>query len=176
MKFWGLILICASSSLSLLLPALGLVKFPMQPHPVGDATSAQWPNVPPNLNTPSDGRIPNALGAQPTGMSNDPRNAGPWAGNGIAALPSPSGPAPRESPTLPVSAPLLPRALGPNGSPANVASDPPSLALGKLPFTQVPTQKVGLGIWLLLGPLMLLGLAIWTLSPGPRATNKSSKD
>jgi hypothetical protein len=176
MKFWGLILICASSSLSLLLPALGLVRFPMQPNPVGDVTSTQWPNVPPNLNSASDGRIANALGAQPPGMSTDSRNAGSWAGNGIATLPSSSGPAPRDGLTLPVSAPLPPSAVGPNGNPAHLASDPPSLVLGKLPFTQVPTQKVGLGIWLLLGPLMLLGLAIWTLSPAPRASNKPSKD
>jgi hypothetical protein len=46
--------------------------------------------------------------------------------------------------------------------------DPPSIGLGKIPFTQIASQKLGLGVWLSLGPVMLLGLGIWTLAPAPR--------
>jgi hypothetical protein len=176
MKFWGLILICASSSLALLLPAIGVVKFPMQPHPGVGAESTTGPSMTSTTNGMPNGQMPNALGIQPLGDAADPRNAGTWAGNGIAALPPPAGPANRESRTVPVSAPLPPGAAVPNGNPLGMASDPPSLALGTLPFTQVPTQTVGLGVWLLLGPLMLVGLAMWTLAPAPRATSKPSKD
>jgi hypothetical protein len=49
-----------------------------------------------------------------------------------------------------------------NPTPAN---DP---RLGRIPFTQVPSQKVGLGVWVCLIPVMLLGLGMWTFSPSPR--------
>jgi hypothetical protein len=176
MKFWGLILICASSSLALLLPAIGVVKFPMQPHPGGGAEATTGPSMMPATNGMPNGLMPNAMGVQPLGGAADPRNLGTSAGNGIAALPPPAGPSNREGRTLPISAPLPLGTTDPNGNPLGMVSDPPSLALGTLPFTHVPTQTVGLGVWLLLGPLMLVGLAMWTLSPAPRATSKPSKD
>ncbi|MBM3963740.1 MAG: hypothetical protein FJ308_01550 [Planctomycetes bacterium] len=45
-------------------------------------------------------------------------------------------------------------------------------ALGKLPFTDIHTQKYGLGAWLLLGPMILVGLALWTFSPRPSTSRR----
>ncbi len=84
MKFAGLILICATSSLALILPAIGVVEFPA---------------------------------ANPT--------------------PTPFGS------TVPVAPPLTPQAAANSGN------------------------QLGMGIWLLLAPVCLFGLAMWTFAPNP---------
>lgn len=98
MKFTGLILICATSALALLLPALGLVKFPMV-----DVRSESSAGI--------DSSVPPGLP--------------------VATL-APSAPA-SNSPSL----------LGP-------------------PWTR---QKLSLNVWLMLGPVMLLGIGLWTFAP-----------
>jgi hypothetical protein len=110
MKFTGLILICAASALALLLPALGMVKFPMVE-----------------------------------------------TGAPVNALADPSVP-----PGLPVAAPIPPEAAT-NTTATNTTAPPlgPPSLLGP-PWT---TQKLSLNAWLMLGPVLLLGLALWTFGP-----------
>lgn len=142
MKFAGLILICASSSLALLLPALGVVKFPMisenqSATPISSSTQSDTPGLPPS-------------GLQAAAESS------------AASILNPNAP----NPGLPVTF---------NGTGQPTPSNPQfdnsnqqSNQLGKLPFTDIPTQKVGLGAWLLLAPTLLVGLAMWTFSPPPK--------
>jgi hypothetical protein len=35
------------------------------------------------------------------------------------------------------------------------------------------TSKLGMGVWLLLGPVCLIGLALWSLSPNPSPVGKN---
>lgn len=137
MKFAGLILICASSSLALLLPALGVVKFPMLNE--NQATAANF------TSTQSD--IPDA---QTPGLQ-------AAAESSAASILNPNAP----NPGLPVTY---------NGDGLPTTSNPLSNQLGKLPFTDIQTQKVGLGAWLLLAPTLLVGLAMWTFSPPPKGS------
>jgi hypothetical protein len=120
MKFSGLILICAASSLALLLPATGLVKFPMSSQPV--------------VQTP------------------------PESGSRTLAV------------SLPAFSMAVPNATGGAAPPGTGGALPNPSPEGTNSWSK---QTVGLGIWLFLGPVALLGLAIWTFSPGPR--NKSSQ-
>jgi hypothetical protein len=117
MKFTGLILICAASALALLLPALGMVKFPMVE--TGPAVNASIdPSLPP--------------------------------GRPVAV------------PSSPVPNPLAPAPIQPEAALNSTAphQGPPSL-LGP-PWT---TQKLSLNAWLMLGPVLLLGLGLWTFGP-----------
>jgi hypothetical protein len=144
MKFAGLILICASSSLALLLPALGVVKFPLQSNP--SSSNASW-------TTSAQASPPGAA------VSSDPQ--GILAGSLLGSnLPPPIGNLQSGSSTPSTN-------LGANTDPSS-SMDPPSIGLGKIPFTQIASQKLGLGVWLSLGPVILLGLGIWTLAPAPR--------
>jgi len=146
MKFAGLILICASSSLALLLPALGVVKFPLQSNP--SSSNASW--------TTSPQASPSPPGAV---VSSEPQ--GTLVGSLLGSnLPLPPGNLQSGSSTPSTT-------LGANTDPRS-SMDPPSIGLGKIPFTQIASQKLGLGVWLSLGPVMLLGLGIWTLAPAPR--------
>ena len=122
MKFTGLILICATSALSLLLPALGMVKFPMvdQRTESSSLTSSSTSPSPP-------AGLPIATPAF-TGLS----GSTPAEGN--------ANPAPNIQTPTSMGAPSL---LGP-------------------PWTR---QKVSLNAWLMLGPVMLLGIALWTFAP-----------
>lgn len=133
MKFAGLILICASFSLALLLPALGVVKFP--------TLHSNSPN--PTLN----------LNGQLTGLN--PQT------NGYPDAPTPG---------------LLAATAASTSDPANTQSlndqslnsQPYNDKLGKIPFTQIQSQRVALGAWVLLVPTLLVGLAMWTFSPPPK--------
>ena len=142
MKFAGLILICASSSLALLLPALGVVKFPMisenqSATPISSSTQSDTPGLPPSgLQAAAESSAASILNP------NAPNTGLPVTFNGTGQ-PTPS-------------------------NPQFDNSNQQSNQLGKLPFTDIPTQKVGLGAWLLLAPTLLVGLAMWTFSPPPK--------
>jgi hypothetical protein len=113
MKFTGLILICATSALALLLPALGMVKFPMV-DVRSESSVAIDPSAPPGLPV-----------------------ATPGLSGGMPSSPTDSSTAPTTAPSAPASL------LGP-------------------PWTR---QKLSLNAWLMLGPVMLLGIGLWTLAP-----------
>jgi hypothetical protein len=116
MKFTGLILICATSSLALLLPALGMVKFPMvDQRKMASGTIA--PSLPPGQ-----------LSGRPVAVSD------------LGALPVDAAVA---NTAIPASDGQPPSLLGP-------------------PWTK---QKIGLNAWIMLGPVLLLGIVLWTFAP-----------
>jgi hypothetical protein len=121
MKFTGLILMCAASSLALLLPAMGVVHFPM---------------------------------TNPSSLS-QPANALPPSGLAVAV----PGSSPADSPGDGVEASRL------------TTESVPSL-LGP-PWTK---QKLGLNAWLLLGPVLLLGLGLWTFGPNRGGLGRRTGD
>lgn len=122
-KFTGLILICAASALALLLPALGVVKFPMVPGTVAPGTVVPGISQVTETNSALPPTIPQSL---PPGLMTGTNLAGnPTAGT------DPAGTG---------SGPFL---FGP-------------------PWTK---QKLGLNVWLLLGPVLVIGLAMWTFAP-----------
>jgi hypothetical protein len=144
MKFTGLILICASSCLALILPAIGVVQFPKAPR------SAKQLNV--SLNLPSESpQQPQALIAAPAS------NGTGW----VRANPSttPSG-------QLPNAVSPFPPSLQPQDSAQSSPTDQVGLV------EKSSTSKLGVGIWLLLGPICLIGLALWTFSPNPSPVGK----
>jgi len=130
MKFIGLILMCAASSMALLLPAIGVVKFPIL-----DQESLQQAQASTSQDSP---------------QSTPAQNPDPQTSTGLLVAAQVSG------------ADNAPQAPQP---PA-----PTSELLGKLPFTQIPSQRTGLGIWLLLVPSILLGLAMWTFGSNPKTS------
>jgi len=134
MKFAGLILICASFSLALLLPALGVVKFPTLP--------PNAPDAPPSLN------------GQLTGLN--PQT------NGSIDAPTPGLLAATAASTTDPSAPQT------SLTDQTLNNQPYNDKLGKIPFTQIQSQRVALGAWVLLVPTLLIGLAMWTFSPPPK--------
>lgn len=129
MKFAGLILICASSCLALILPAVGVVQFPK----VSRGGMAQIPNTSPNSINRADG-----LPVSTTSNT--------WA------------------PHQAITNELLPNHVPspfPNAAPEAVANQVP------VENRSVLDMKLGMGIWLLLAPACLLGLAMWTFGPMP---------
>ena len=145
MKFTGLILICASSCLALILPAIGAIQFPklnQTTHPTRatGGIPASFPfdvqNIPAhNPNNPSWG--------QPASQRDFLPNS-----NNITNSPFPSAIFPSGSPTqTPLAAPVAPATPVADAAPDG--------------------NKLGMGIWLLLAPVCLVGLAMWTFSPNP---------
>ncbi len=148
MKFTGLILICASSCLALILPAIGVVQFPKIQQAMPD--SAVTGSLP--------GSFPVTTQNPPIGSPNSPS----WtqAPSQREFLPNtnsmPASPFPAPAP-FPVAASSPPSLAQPSvANPINTAIE--SKANG---------QKLGMGIWLLLAPVCLIGLAMWTFSPNP---------
>lgn len=156
MKFTGLILICASSCLALILPAIGVVHFP-QATPYASA-----------------GLEP------PTFATSAPVSAPQSPGSIQSNVPSPS----QWKPAMP-QRDFLPESL--NSPPQQSATSPfssgsPEPSRGaytpqgtetNLPPTSTPAgQKFGMGVWLLLAPICLIGLAMWTFSPNPSGGKK----
>ena len=139
MKFTGLILICASSCLALILPAIGVVQFPKSQHSaygmMATDLSRSVPIMTQNIPGPAQYNMP----------ANPQRDVLPYS-----MLPNTTS-----IPTSPFPSSALP---------------PPSITQTELPpgIVAAPTgNKSAMGIWLLLGPVCLLGLALWTLSPNP---------
>ena len=122
MKFTGLILICATSALALLLPALGMVKFPMVDQRTESSSLTSSPTSP----------------SPPTGL--------PVATPAFTGLP---GSTPADG----------------NANPAPNIQTPTSMGTPSLLGPPWTRQKVSLNAWLMLGPVMLLGIALWTFAP-----------
>lgn len=131
MKFMGLILMCAASIMALVLPALGVVKFPVLDQQTLQALCAE---------------------AQSLGLSPE-----------AAALPQD----PQASPGL-----LVATQISSQPDPPSALLTPTGPDLGKIPFTQIDSQKVGLGVWLLLLPALLVGLGMWTFGSTPKASSR----
>ena len=144
MKFTGLILICASSCLALILPAIGVVQFP------SEVRSAKQLPVSVNL-PPASSQQPEALTAAP-------------ASNGTGWVPA--NPSTMPSGQLPNAASPFPRSLQPQDS----AQPSPTDQVGLVEKSS--TSKLGMGVWLLLGPIILIGLVLWTFSPNPSPVGK----
>ncbi len=139
MKFTGLILICASSCLALILPAIGVVQFPKSQQSIPRSMSTDLPRSVPitTQNIPGSAQYSMPANAQRDVLPNSmlPNT------NSIPTSPFPSSALP--SPSIPQT------------------ESPPGIVVA-------PTgNKFAIGIWLLLGPVCLLGLALWTLSPNP---------
>jgi len=144
MKFTGLILICASSCLALILPAIGVVQFPKAPRSASQ--------LPVSLNLPS------ASPQQPQALITAP------ASNGTGWVPA-------SPPTMPLG--QLPNAASPfppSLQPQDLAQPSPTDQVGLV--EKSTSSKLGVGIWLLLGPICLIGLALWTFSPNPSPVGK----
>lgn len=139
MKFTGLILICASSCLALILPAFGVVQFPKS------SVSAKYPSgssVSTNSGLPPASSFPNAFQGGNTPSAN-------LAGSFSEILPGANLP-PTESP--------LPPSLGGN-SENQIAN-----------HSKRTLSKFGMGVWLLLGPVCLIGLGMWSFSRNPSSS------
>ena len=142
MKFTGLILICASSCLALVLPAIGFVSFPKL-------------NQTTHTTTKASGGIPASF---PSVVQNIP---GPYANNAPWFQSTP------QQDFLPNSNnetnSLFPAAILPPGYAIQTQLAAPSPS-----FPEASTGNIlGIGIWLLLVPVCLIGLTMWTFSPNP---------
>ena len=155
MKFTGLILICASSCLALILPAIGVVHFPQatQHSSAGQASptfATSTPAPTPQFPGPTQSNVPNPSQWKPALPQRD-------------FLPESLNSAPQPSTTSPFS----------SGSLEPSRAYPPQVAETNLQPTSTPAgQKFGMGIWLLLAPVCLIGLALWTFSPNPSGVKK----
>ncbi len=139
MKFTGLILICATSCLALILPAIGVVQFPKSQE---SRTASVSTTLLQGFPVMTQGGMSTAQTTQ-TWTPGLPINGQPASPFPVATMPPVSSP-------MDVAGQL-------NGSPQVDGSAP-------------PTTKFGLGIWLLLAPVCLIGLAMWTFSPNPSSS------
>ena len=132
MKFTGLILICATSCLALILPAIGVVQFPK-------VQTSREQSIPSPASAP-------AAPPQWSGQTWNPAN--PMASSNV--MPNGSYPVSTNASQAYNPAPSI------SPLPSDSAND-----------TAPAVNKFGLGIWLLLVPVCLLGLAMWTFGPNP---------
>lgn len=144
MKFTGLILICASSCLALILPAIGVVQFPKLSQTIHATTETGGipTSFPFGVQKPP-GSYPNNL---PWTQTTPPRDFLPNSNNATYS---------------PFPAAILPP--GSTQTPLEGAAAPAPHVTDATP----PGNKLGMGIWLLLAPVCLIGLAMWTFSPNP---------
>jgi hypothetical protein len=175
MKFTGLILMCAASSLALLLPALGVVKFPVLDNQIAagvapgsdpdlarasSASSAPYSAASASSGTQNQGLPGQLLGQLPSfpdgnragnsgGQSNGLENGDPGTTAGLLAAAQASA------------------GSTPEGN-LDGSQNPNRQRLGRLPFTEIPSQRLGLGVWLLLVPIQFLGLGMWTFGTSPK--------
>ena len=180
MKFTGLILMCAASSLALLLPALGVVKFPvLDNRTVAGGAPGSDPELAPASSAPYSaasarsgtqnqglpgqllGQLPGKLPGQLPGFPDGSR-AGNSAGESNGLGNGDPG----------TTAGLLAAAQAsvqsePEGN-LDGSQNPNRQRLGRIPFTEIPSQRLGLGVWLLLVPVQFLGLGMWTFGTSPK--------
>ncbi len=132
MKFTGLILICATSCLALILPAIGVVQFPKSQMTNPAAPPGFLTNAPQNQNNPVWNP---AVNRQDFSSSSN-------------VMPNPSTPFPNQPlPSYNQTTPMIQQPSQPQVAPQG--------------------NKLGMGIWLMLAPVCLLGLAMWTFAPNP---------
>jgi hypothetical protein len=160
-KFISLIVICATSCLALLLPAVGVVPFPKELSGVRSPGADALPN---GVNVGGNGAL--SGGQSPIAV---PSMAGPWgvesgsqnlAGVSVPGLPvSTTGVGGyQSSPTLAGSE--LPGGVDPSGLQPRVAD-----GISKY-------DSLGFGIWLLLVPIWFVSLVVWSITPTPRSRSK----
>jgi len=154
MKFTGLILMCAASSLALLLPALGVVKFPVLDNQIAaGVASGSDPEHAPASSAPysaASARFPDGDRAGNSGgQSNGLENGDPGTTAGLLAAAQASVQS------------------EPEGN-LDGSQNPNRQRLGRIPFTEIPSQRLGLGVWLLLVPIQFLGLGMWTFGTSPK--------
>ena len=166
MKFTGLILICATSCLALILPAIGVVHFPKTSESLSAASSiASSQGLP--VSTQS------GMGFSPTNL--------PWSqvlppSSQQALPPSSQQASPFQASTMPPS--LMPP--GPTSQPpmtSQAAMDAAGQFNGSAPQldgTANSGGKLGMGVWLMLVPVCLIGLAMWTFAPNPSGAKSRS--
>ena len=151
MKFTGLILICATSCLALILPAIGVVHFPKTlestSRPSGLALSQGFPVM-----------AQSVLGSTPTNQ--------PWTQE-LPFASQPNSPFPGSA--LPPSSrlPPNPTSMPPFTSPTPMDATGQMQGAQNADGTTANDNKLGLGLWLFLAPVCLVGLAMWTFSPNP---------
>jgi hypothetical protein len=148
MKFIGLIVMCASSCLSLILPAFGLVQFPkgigsVRSHVYVSHTASTGHTQQPDLNRPMAQDRQSSMDVLPgtfTSSTVPPANYFPPNNQPLAdAQPS----------TTTIYSPSQPGLeTGPTGI------------------------RLGMGLWLLLMPICLTGLVLWSIAPNPSAGKK----
>ena len=144
MKFTGLILICATSCLALILPAIGVVQFPKSLPPGIGTHAADLPGTVPVMTQNALGYDSNNVAWTTTYRQRDlPPYAVSSNPKGMQASPFPSA-----------------------AFPSTTQTGLPNQAMPGIDVTP-SGNKLAMGIWLLLGPVCLLGLALWTLSPNP---------
>ena len=151
MKFTGLILICATSCLALILPAIGVVHFPKNGGSTPSASSL----------APSQGfpvMAQSTLGSTPATQ--------PWTQE-LPPASQPASPFPASALPPSLGLPPNPTTLPPFTSPTPMNATAQMQGVQNADGTTASTNKLGLGIWLLLAPVCLIGLAMWSLSPNP---------
>lgn len=140
-KFISLIVMCATSCLALLLPAVGVVPFPKQLSGI-------------NTQLPPTNPSPNGA------FSNQNASSNPMPGLPISA-PNVTG--------LPVS---------PTLSSSNFGGLDPTQGTGTTisPSTGIEIvskyDTLGFGIWLLLVPIWIVSLVVWSVTPTPKNRSK----
>lgn len=149
MKFTGLILICATSCLALILPAIGVVHFPKarlaaSPDSVAGSSTVSFHITTQNAPGPSSNNLP-------------------WT---PATSQQEINPSLYGMPNSPFASSTLPSATLPQPHSTN----PATLA----PEAPISNNKLGMGIWLLLAPICFIGLAMWTFSPNPSVGRSKS--
>ena len=143
MKFTGLILICASSCLALVLPAIGVVQFPKLNQAIHPIPTAGIPAAFPSVAQSAPGTNQSPPWTQSMPQRDFLAHSNNMPNTTFPAAILPPEPSTRTPFTVPVSATPPSTDFAPNGN------------------------KLGMGIWLLLAPASLIGLAMWTFSPNP---------
>ena len=163
-KFMSLIVICATSCLALLLPAIGVVPFPSQLSGVSNQTAG----------VPGPAEI--GVGAGP--MQHAPPAADPWGlggghqgvnQSGVAGVGMSGLPVSTSVPTNVSSAPSLVGTELHFGNSVAVESAAGQTAVG---VGQSKYDTLGFGIWLLLVPIWFFALVVWSVTPSPRNRSK----
>lgn len=149
MKFTGLILICATSCLALILPAIGVVHFPKahQAATAGSISASSTVSFPVMMQN-----SPNPIPYNSPWTRASPQQEIQPSSNGMPNSPFPGS-------TLPPTSLPQPQLT----NPASLASD-----------AAISSNKLGMGIWLLLAPVCLIGFAMWSFSPNPSIAKPKS--
>lgn len=140
-KFISLIVMCATSCLALLLPAVGVVPFPKQLS---------------GINTPLPPTNPSTIDA--FGNQNPTANTMPGlpiSASNVAGLPV--------SPTLSSS-----NFAGGDAIQGTGNAIPPSTGIEIVS----KYDTLGFGIWLLLVPIWIVSLVVWSVTPTPKSRSK----
>ena len=154
-KFISLIVICATSCLALILPAVGVVPFPKELSGAPAHAASALPASDPSFN---NGGVPNS--SAPI--------ADPWGGGGgnqnIAGVSVPGLPVSTTGGAGYQSSPTLAGSEIPFGGDSGTQ---PVAAGGKSKY-----DSLGFGIWLLLVPIWLVSLVVWSITPTSKNRSK----